>query len=259
MFQKLHGKYKLLSILLIFMSVGYSQFMNKEIKAKILLERNSEFLNFIATTENLTNIDFNIRYDFMLFQTEDDGTIIKNNKEDRVFIKGRQKLLLPSVTINYNVTKKIILVLLIYDQDDKPIGQDRIELLNGGQTNLDEFQNTIENEVASLDQAKPQDGFIPTGFVIENTITKAGKDFYRFFYNDYYNHQIKTSHTILIEEVPGRGRFTRVSVKVADQLVWQFFAQPRKEILKKNASIALSRSIAYLQELEQRKNEFTHY
>ena len=233
--------------------------MNKEIKAEILLERNSEFYNFIGTAENLTNADFNIRYDLMVFQTEPDGEIIKGNKTDRVFLEARQKILLPSVTINYNVTQKIVIVLLIYDLDDKPIGQDRIELLQGGQTDLSEFQNTVENLQASQDQAKPQDGFILDGLVIENTITKAGKDFYRFYYNEYFNKQIKTPHNILIEEVPGRGRFTRVSVKVADQLVWQFFAQPRKEILKKNASIALSRSIAYLQQLEQRKTEFIHY
>ena len=252
-------KYKFLLFAVLIAHSCLAQFMNKEVKAKILLERNSEFYNFIGTAENLTDTDLNIRYDLMVFQTEPDGEIIKGNKTDRVFIEARQRMLLPSVTINYNVTEKIVIVLLIYDLNDKPIGQDRIELLQGGQTDLSDFQNTIENEVVSQDQAKPQDGFVLDGLVIENTITKAGKDFYRFYYNEYFNKQVKTPYDILIEEVPGRGRFTRVSVKVADQLVWQFFAQPRKDILKKNASIALSRSIAYLQQLEQRKNEFIHY
>ena len=244
---------------LLFINLAIAQFMNKDIRATILLERNSEFLKFIPTAENRTNVDYNLRFDFMVFETKPDGKIEKGNKEDRIFIKAREKLILPYVTIDYNATNKIIIVLIIYDLENRPIGQDRIVLDKGGQTDLSTFENVIDGQNLSPDQARPQDGFVLNGFVIENTITKAGKDFYRFYYNEYFNKQIKTPHNILIEEVPGRGRFTRVSVKVADQLVWQFFAQPRKEILKKNASIALSRSIAYLQQLEQRKDEFIHY
>ncbi|RXG12440.1 hypothetical protein DSM03_11027 [Leeuwenhoekiella aestuarii] len=244
---------------LLFINLATAQFMNKDIRATILLERNSEFLKFIPTAENRTNVDYNLRFDFMVFETKPDGKIEKGNKEDRIFLKAREKLILPYVTIDYNATNKIIIVLIIYDLENRPIGQDRIVLDKGGQTDLSTFENVIDGQNLSPDQARPQDGFVLNGFVIENTITKAGKDFYRFYYNEYFNKQIKTPHNILIEEVPGRGRFTRVSVKVADQLVWQFFAQPRKEILKKNASIALSRSIAYLQQLEQRKDEFIHY
>ncbi|MFI8379429.1 CsgE family curli-type amyloid fiber assembly protein [Leeuwenhoekiella sp. NPDC079379] len=233
--------------------------MNKEVKAQILLERNSEFLNFIATAENISNSDFNVKYSLMVFQTEENGDISKTNDENLLFIKSGTKIILPSVTVNYNISQKIIIVLLIYDLDNKPIGQDRIVLENGGQTDLAHFDDLDLDDYFTYDQAKPQDGFIIDGLVIENTITKSGKDFYRYFYAEYFNLQVKSSRNIIIEEVPGRGRFTRISVIVENQVVWQFFAQPKKEILKQNASRALDLSISYLQQLEKSKKDFIRY
>ena len=238
---------------------AFSQFINKNIKAEIISERNSEFYSFIGTAENLTNTDFNVRYDLMIFKTKPDGQIIKENTSESLFIKASQKIILPSVTVNYSLTQKIIIVLILYDLEDRPLGQDRIVLEEGGQTNFEKFNKKSKEDKLSSDQASPSDGFTLNGLVVENTITKAGKDFYRYFFAEFYNKQIKTSKNILIEEVPGRGINTRISVFVADQLVWQFFAQPRKTILVKNASIALNRSLAYLQELDQRKNEFIRY
>jgi hypothetical protein len=46
---------------------------------------------------------------------------------------------------------------------------------------------------------------------------------------------------------------------VDNQLVWQFFAQPSKDFLKKMASAALSRAIAQLQQIEKQKDNFIHY
>ncbi len=54
-------------------------------------------------------------------------------------------------------------------------------------------------------------------------------------------------------------RSSKISVKVDNQLVWQFFAQPRKDFLKKMASTALYRSIAKLQQIEKQKDNFIHY
>ncbi|MGY8915208.1 MAG: hypothetical protein ACKVJF_09030, partial [Flavobacteriales bacterium] len=62
-----------------------------------------------------------------------------------------------------------------------------------------------------------------------------------------------------LEEVPGRGRTTMVSILVGDKLVWRFFSQPRKDFLKKMAGIAMQRSIMQLQRLQKQKDEFIKY
>ena len=150
-------------------------------------------------------------------------------------------------------------VFFIYNLDNKPIGKDRIVLENKGDLlEITEMDNP-NRDMTSQDQAKPQDGFVLNGFVIENTITKAGRDFYKYFYAEYYNKEIVTTKNIIIDEVPARSRYTRITVKVEDQLVWQFFSQPKKEFLKQMARTALARSIARLQQLEKQKDQLIQY
>ncbi len=235
----------------------HAQYFNKEVKAEILVERNSEFKTFKASAENLTPSDYPLQYDFMVFKEDAKGNIAKSSQANDFFIKGNQKILLAQVNINFNEDAKIILVLLLYDKDGKPIGKDRLVLEEGGKTEIDSQRE--QPAVNSQDQAKPQDGFVINGLIIENTLTKAGRDFHRYFYSEYYNRGIISAKNITIDEAPGRGRTTRISVKVGDDLVWQFFSQPRKEFLKQMAQTALNRAIAHLQRLQQQNQQITRY
>jgi len=233
-----------------------AQYINTDIKARILFEKNTEFITFKAVGENVTLADRpELRYDFIVFKKDANNNTSKSSQGDRFFLKANERKILSSVTINYNEDSHTIIALLIYDSADKPIGQARIELPNGGKSDLDN-NPTLERIEVSKDQAEPQgrERALLEGFVIENTITKAGRDFYRIFYQQYLNSQIKTSKNIVVDEVPGRSRSTRVTVKVDNQLVWQFFAQPRKEFLKEMAEIAFQKSIAYLQRIQNQQN-----
>ena len=167
--------------------------------------------------------------------------------------------MLSSLTINYNEDGKFILLLVLYDTDDKPVGQDRIELnSDNGSQKMVVKENSPRTE--KKDEAAPQDGVIVGGLVLENTLTKAGRDFYKYFYSEYYNREVKTKKNIIIEEVPGRIRNTRISVKIDNRLIWQFFSQPKKSFLQSMAKTALSRCIAYLQQLQkQKENSITRY
>jgi len=234
---------------------GYAQSFNSEIAAQIKIEKNSEFYTFQATAENKTPSDYNLRYDFLVFTTQEDGTVVKDSDEQRFFIQGNTKIVLSSYTVQYYTENKIILVLLIYDQDDKPIGKDRIVLENGGKTDID-LSERYNNVAISQDQAKPDSGYSLRGLVLESTITKAGRDFYRFFYSLFYNLQINTARNIEIKEIIARGRNTRVSVYVENTLVWQFFAQPRKKFLTEMAEIAVDRSVRRLQQIEKQRNTY---
>ena len=189
---------------LLFTSLSRAQFFNKEISASIKIEKTSEFYTFKAIAENKTPSDYNLRYAFLVFKKDANNNTSKSSQEDRFFLEANQRKILSSVTINYNVEGEIIIALLIYDENDKPIGKARIELPDGGKTVLETSAPQAE---LSRDQAAPDDGFTLQGYVVENTITKAGRDFYRYFFLDYYNRQIVTPNDIIIDEVPGRNRF----------------------------------------------------
>jgi len=252
----------ILLMALFFFNLSFSQYYNKEVVAKINIEKNSEFFTFSPSAENLMASGYSLRYEFLSFKTDTNNNTSKNSQGNRFVLKPHEKIILSSLSLNRNEEGKIILVLIIYDLDDKPIGKDRVVLNYKGDLLELEVENVKKKAITiNSDQAKPQDGFIANGLIIENTITKAGRDFYRYFYSEFTNKQVKTSKNILIEEVIAGfgGRSSKISVKVDNQLVWQFFAQPKKEFLKKMASVALARSIAKLQQFEKQKDNFIHY
>ena len=246
-----------------FCNFGYAQLYNKEVVAKINIEKNSEFFTFSATVENLMPTEYSLRYELMSFKTDDNNNTSKNTQGNRFVLKPHEKLILSSLSLNRNEEGKIILVMVVYDIDDKPISQDRVVLnYKGDQLEVEVLKKIKPKQIASnSDQAKPQDGFVISGLVIENTISKAGRDFYRYFYSDYRNKQITSSKDILVEEVlAGYGiRSSKISVKVDNQLVWQFFAQPKKDFLKKMSDLAISRTVSKLQQIEKQKDNFIHY
>jgi len=234
-----------------------AQFYNKEIIAKINVEQNSEFYSFTATAENITPADSSLRYEFLTFKEDSNGNTSKSSQGNRFVISSNNKQILSSVEINYSQESKITLVLIIYDLDDKPIGKDRLVLEKGGKTKIEQI--TPKSVSTNQDLGNPEDGFTINGLVIENTITKVGRDFYKFFYTEYYNKKLESPKNIVIVEVPGRFRNTRISVNVGGQLVWQFFSQPSRKFLQQMATTALQRTIAQIQRLYQQNNAINRY
>ncbi|MGB7842578.1 MAG: CsgE family curli-type amyloid fiber assembly protein [Salinimicrobium sp.] len=236
---------------------AFSQFYNEEIVARIKVEDKGEFINFSATAENKTPADRNLEYEFVVIKKDRAGNTSRTSQGDRFFLKAHEKLILSTTEVNRSAEGNVIVFMIIYDQDRKPIGKDRLEFqVTESSINEIKKKNTV---TITQDEAPPQDGFVLNGLVIENTLTKAGRDFYRYFYSEFYNREIVTPYNITIDEEPSRGRMTRISVSVGDQLVMRFFARPKKEYLKQMAMVSLQRSLAHLQKLQQQANSFKHY
>src|SRR5690625_3569128 len=136
----------------------HGQFYNKEYKAKIYVDQYSEFLVFTATAENLTPVDVSLRYDFSVYLADENNEVYRSQLEDHFFLQGHDKIALGDQTVSRGAPGRVTIVLVLYDLDEKPVGQDRIELViqNGIQTYIPEGE---PQEPISLDQAAPQDGF----------------------------------------------------------------------------------------------------
>ena len=238
---------------------GFSQFYNKEVVADIKVEDKGEFLTFSATAENITATDYNLRYEFFLIKKDPNNNSSRTSQGNRFFLEAFKKEILSSTTVNKSEEGTITVLLLIYDEEDKPIGKDRIELVN----DLESIREVIDEERVSApvskEEAKPQDGFQINGLVIENTITTVGRDFFRFFYSEFYNKEIVSPKNIEIDEIPGRGRVTKISVKIGQQVLISFFSRPNKDYLKQMAAVSIQRTIAYIQQLEKKGNNFKYY
>lgn len=246
----------LLLILCFYQGIS-AQIYNQKIDATIITEPSSEFLTFKARVENKTKVDYPLTYEYSIFTTNQDSTVSKSSNRNQFFLQSGERKIVNNLTLNYNFTKKTILLLLIYDENEKILGKDRIVLEEGGRSNIDELTKAQVDQ--NIDQAAPQDGFIPEGYVLQKSLTKSGRDFFRYFHSKYLNTQVATEKTILIQETFGRGINTRIIVKVEDQIVHQFFAQPRKSFLTQQADLAFTRVIQRLQDLEKQKDQFIRY
>ena len=243
------------------MFVCAQKFYNKDVNALIKFDKTSEFTTFSATAENLTYSDLSLRYEFMVFNKDSANNTSKSAQGNRFFLQANEKKILSSFTLNNGIERKVTLLLLIYpvldgEENTGAISKDRIEVTSNENGQL---QLKLDPNRKELLREEAQNGVFLQGLVVKKVLTKSGRDFYKYFYAEYFNKQIKTEKHIVIEEVPGQRRSTRISVKVDGQLVWQFFSQPKKDYLTKMANIALDRSIRYLQQLQKQKQTLTRY
>lgn len=243
------------------MFVCAQKFYNKDVNALIKFDKTSEFTTFSATVENLTYSDLSLRYEFMVFKKDSANNTTKSVQGNRFFLEANEKKILSSITLNNGIEGKVTLLLLVYpvldgEENTGAISKDRIEVTSNENGQL---QLKLDPNRKELLREEAQDGVFLQGLVVKKVLTKSGRDFYKYFYAEYFNKQIKTEKHIVIEEVPGQRRSTRISVKVDGQLVWQFFSQPKKDYLTKMANTALDRSIRYLQQLQKQKQTLTRY
>nr|WKN34042.1 curli production assembly/transport protein CsgE [Tunicatimonas sp. TK19036] len=96
------------------------------------------------------------------------------------------------------------------------------------------------NVFAQIDQASANEaGLEMNGLVIDETITKIGRDFYDLFYTHWDAPNSQVDYTLFIKEQPQPGRGTRISVLLNETELMSQMIQPRQELLLAVASQAV--------------------
>lgn len=257
------GKFMIIVSFLFFSLDGLSQSRyNDEVEAKIQVEANNEFVKITGTAFNKTEINQSLRYRLSVIKTNaENSNRSKNDQGGRIVLYPNEKKELSSTTINANETDKIILLLLIYNLEDKIIGQDRI-VLNDNGGDIDSKQNIIktlkEKDSKDIDD-KSKDGVELRGIVIEDTKTKPGRDFYRLFYSLYSRNNLNGSKIVTIKEVLSIGSNTKIEVLVGDLIVYSFFVRPRNEYLVAVNDIAIKKVYNHFKRLEKESKTIKRY
>lgn len=89
------------------------------------------------------------------------------------------------------------------------------------------------------------------GFVLEQTKTPWGQQFYELFAQRWQQLDMQTSFNILIEELPFRGRNTLVEITVDNQLIFTQVLQPKYDFLVELANYTVQLSARQIQQIEQ--------
>jgi len=192
------------------------------IQAKIRVVKNDNLVNVYAKAINNSGmIHENLNYTLFLVKKDRANNYSKNSQSGKFSLLVDETKTLSKQQLNFN-DKGDIKIFLYVRNDKKLISIDSINI-----TLIDEkySHQKIEEENIEL-----------TGLIIENTMTKLGKDFYDYFNQISQLNNINYPFIIIIDEKPSvGGRNSEVSIKVNDEILYLFRTQPNEEYLYNNA------------------------
>jgi hypothetical protein len=234
-------------VLVINVQAGFSQVVNKEVKAKIDIEKVEDVIAVSATAENLKSVFKSISFKLSVEKSNKANTNRSSNVQDgRFTLEPLQKIALSKTEINVTKKDQITISLLIYDENNTLIGQDKIII----------GQNVLGDSNVS---SKPNDGVGLIGIVSNDTKTKLGNDFYDLFYYQYDKFKLSSPKNISIQEELTFGRTTKISVNVEGEVIDEFIARPDEEFLQYMAESSSSKVFKYFKKLEKQEKSIFQY
>ncbi len=242
----------------------FAQIYNTEVEANINMENNGDMYQITASAVNKTASNQSLRYVLSVIKNgPNNSNTSKNDQSGRFILEIGQKKNLSTTTINADDKDRVIILLLIYDEVDKPLGMDRV-VINGTEEDIEkerlenvERERTVNVSPDAINKA--EDGVILRGIVTEETKTKPGRDFYRMFYSLYTTNNINGEEIVNIKETLSLNNNTKIEIFVANETVLEFFVRPQEEYLKTMSEVAIKRVYWYLQKYKENKNIQKHY
>lgn len=112
----------------------------------------------------------------------------------------------------------------------------------------------IENKSDRIEERKPIEQVIRhssqlevDGLIVDETITKVGRDFYEIFHNKWEPPMLANNFTILIKEFPTRGNGALVQILINDELIFEQQLQPRYDIVDELAGYGVAVAAEFLE------------
>jgi len=133
-----------LVILLLLSIQAFSQFLNKNVEAKLISNQTNGIITITGIATNKTDINQGLSYKFTAFKTDQNGNKSNNQQSGQLDLLANQTKTLSSTSINKGDKSRIIILLLIYDSDNKLIGKDRIVLNDKPKTELEKKQEDVK-------------------------------------------------------------------------------------------------------------------
>jgi hypothetical protein len=240
---KLKGIHSVIYLLL-FSTILHAQILNTEVKAKIELSYFEEMVSVTGTAENFSDGIKNLSYTLSVIKKNKQNTNTSKNSQNGEFtLNPNEKKILSTTKINQSSEDEIIILLLIYNDNDVMVGKDRII--------VDEKKNEVLK--------KKETELEITGIILDNTKTKIGKDFYDIFFLKYNSEAINGNQMVQIEEQVNIGRTTILKITIDNQLIIEFIANPNEEFLIEKAEEAILITKKYFLDLEKIKNRIEQY
>lgn len=248
-------------MLFIFILINAQTNNNNQIEAKIDIESTGEFINVTGFAINNTDISASLHYVLSTIKNSDQGSnMSKNEQKGRFVLEPNQKMSLSKTTINSNDKDRVIILLLLYDLDDNVVGKDRVVLNDLEGNELQENDAGVKEAILAKNEISEDvthagaDGVFLKGLVVEDTKTKPGRDFFKLYSLKYLDNKIEGEKIITIQESIAMGSNTRIQVKVENDIIFQFFVNPRADYIEQMVDAAIRRTSNYFQILRKNRS-----
>ncbi len=238
-------------IILLFVSTPYlvkAQF-NSEVEAKIDITTETVLTKITFSAYNKTSLKKSLRYRALITKNQSADSSEEQFEDEQYFIlEAGERKNISNATLDLMDVERTIIFVLIYE-DEKVIGKDRI-VINGfeGEDALKPKIVEKENLEPKKESNQAQDIDLLTGLVFESTKTKPGRDFYQMFYLAYSANNINGTKIVKVDEVLAIGGNTQMKIYAGDDLVVQFFLNPRTSFIKEMVDQSIARINYYFQQ-----------
>lgn len=219
---------RLIIIVIVFLCGFFTMFSqnNKRVIGKIILEKKDNFLVLRAKTQNSGLLyEDGLKYVFLALKKGEKGNYSSNKQQGDFSLQPNEGKILSQIRISLQKKEELKTYLFIRKKGVL-IAKDSLFLNTSVKNNKKREYN--------------EEAFFIKGIVVDEAITKIGKDFHDIFYQKYLLGGKKYPFVIKIKEKPGLGRSSILYVEAEDKKIYEFFAKPSEEYLKQHSKILLS-------------------
>ncbi|MFK5958646.1 MAG: curli-like amyloid fiber formation chaperone CsgH [Lutibacter sp.] len=197
---------------------SYSQLSETVVgKINISEKDNLIFIRALVENEELT-FKNNLEYNLVALKKGVSGNYTSNRQSGEFSLKPEERKSVSEIRLNIEKNEEIKVFLFI-KQNAILVSKDSIVIIPKNQN--------IENA-----KIVNEDDFALKGIVIDEVITKIGKDFHDYFYQNYSTSGVQYPFIIVIKEKPYFGRSSIVSIEVDDRKIYEFLTKPDEDFLK---------------------------
>ena len=212
------------------------------IVAKIEVVQSENTLTFHPSVQNKGVYHYELDYLLLVKKTDVNKNLSVSQQKGKFTLEPNQIESLSTTTINQTSKQKVTAILFIRDEvANKLITKDSIQITT-----------------KELRPIKESTLMVMKGIVVDDSKTKMGRDYYDVFYSTYNQYPTKFDFIINISELPHRGLSSIVQVKVDQDLILEFFANPDEEFIKAQVAVTFQKLISYAKSRGKLKNEFTY-
>lgn len=198
------------------------EFENISIKSAIKTVQRDDFVTFRSIIVN--NQDYfidELNYNFVVLKLSG-GNVSKSNQSNDFSLKPNEEKILSEINLNLK-SKDEVKAYLFIKQKGKLIHRDTLFLLK---------KKSVKQEV-------DEEEYILKGIVVDEAITRIGKDYHDLFFKEYLVSGKKYPFIIKIIEKPALGRTSVIHLEAEGKKIHEFFVRPDEEYLKTNVVLAM--------------------